>query len=96
MNKNETYEFTEEQLKDCYHFSLPKIDKFQVTYNGDKYLDHGEWTTGFRGGEYIEIKLDNQTIIRCLIKKKVGQDVWDGSAKQQLDISGDCRTKKLP
>jgi hypothetical protein len=59
-----------------------------VTYNGDTYLDHGEWTTGFRGGEYIEIKLDNQTIVRCLIKKKVGQD----SAKQQLDISGDCHT----
>ena len=96
MNKNETYEFTEEQLKDCYHFSLPKIEKFQVTYNGDKYLDDGEWTTGYWGGEYIEIKLDNQTIIRCLIKKKVGQDVRDGSAKQQLDISGDCRTKKLP
>ena len=67
-----------------------------MTYNGDTYLDHGEWTTGFQGGEYIEIKLDNQTIVRCLIKKKVGQDVWDDSAKQQLDISGDCRTKKLP
>ena len=66
-----------------------------MTYNGDKYLDHGERTTGFQGGEYIEIKLDNQTIIRCLIKKKVGQDVWDDSAKQQLDISGDCHTKKL-
>ena len=66
-----------------------------MTYNGDTYLDHGEWTTGFQGGEYIEIKLDNQTIVRCLIKKKVGQDVWDDSEKQQLDISGDCHTKKL-
>ena len=63
-----------------------------MTYNGDKYLDDGEWTTGYWGGKYIEIKLDNQTIIRCLINKKIGQDV---GAKQELDISGDCHKKKL-
>lgn len=57
-----------------------------MTYNGDKYLDNGEWTTGNWGGEYIEIKLDNQTIIRCLINKKIGKE---------LDISRDCHTKKL-
>ena len=71
-----------------------------MTYNGDKYLDpdpldHGKWTTGYWAGEYIEIKLDNQTIIRCLINKKIGQDVGDDSAKQELDISGDCHPKKL-
>ena len=66
-----------------------------MTYNGDKYLDHGEWTTGFQGGEYIEIKLDNQTIIRCLINKKIGKGVGNHSTKHELDISGDCHTKKL-
>ena len=102
MNKNETYEFTEGQLKDCYHFSLPTINKFQVTYNGDKYLDqgcnkvygcmHAKWTSGYWGGKFIEIKLDNQTTIHCNIYQKVGKDLY-GNGEFQQDISGSCHTR---
>ena len=65
-----------------------------LTFYGDKYLDHATWTTGYWGGEYIEIKLSNQTTIKCLINKKVGEDVWSPeSAQKQMDISDDCHTQ---
>ena len=89
-DKKELTEFTGRQLKTCNHFSLPTIENFRVSYYGGEYLDHGYWTTNYWGGEFIQMKLDNQTIIQCNIQKtRKGEDLNKNGEFQQ-DISGSC------
>ena len=92
-DKKDLKGFTGRRLKTCYHFSLPTIENFRVSYYGGEYLDHGYWTTDYWGGEFILLKLDNQTIIQCNIPKKVGDDLY-GNKKFQQDISGSCHKKE--
>ena len=54
-------------------------------------MEDGVKTKGFWGGKFIEIKLDNQTMIHCNIYQKVGKDHY-GNGKFQQDISGSCFT----
>ena len=90
--KKELTEFTGRHLKTCNHFSLPTIENFQVSYYSGEYLDHGYWTTDYWGGEFIQLKLDNHTIIQCNIPKKVDKDLY-GKKEFQQDISGSCHTR---
>ena len=89
--KNDETTFTGGQLKGCLNFALPTISKFFVTYNSDYCMEDGVKTKGFWGGKFIEIKLDNQTMIHCNIYQKVGKDHY-GNGKFQQDISGSCFT----
>ena len=90
--KKELTEFTGRHLKTCNHFSLPTIENFQVSYYGGEYLDHGYWTTNYWDGEFIQMKLDNQTIIQCNIQKtRKGEDLNQNGEFQQ-EISGSCHT----
>ena len=55
-------------------------------------MEDGVKTKGFWGGKFIEIKLDNQTMIHCNIYQKVGKDLY-GNGEFQQDISGSCHTR---
>ena len=63
-----------------------------MSYYSGEYLDHGYWTTDYWGGEFIQLKLDNHTIIQCNIPKKVDKDLY-GKKEFQQDISGSCHTR---
>ena len=70
-DKKDLKGFTGRRLKTCYHFSLPTIENFRVSYYGGEYLDHGYWTTNYWGGEFIQMKLDNHSIIQVNLCQKL-------------------------